>query len=161
MRSSHDNGDIGAIDQEVARHGQRITGQDNVVYWGDGGCGGGVAYGSGDTRPGVENSVNNAPCIVVVHGRCPFAYLLHEQGHSMGAVLPNTPDTSGAGHCDDDADVMCYKEHAGRVVPRDDLEPRELRQPDGLPARLRRRAVDGGGRRDPVGPLDPPRGGGT
>ncbi|ROP42091.1 hypothetical protein [Saccharothrix texasensis] len=56
MRSSHDNDDIGAIDQAVARQGRRITGQANVVYWDDGGCGGGVAYGSGDTRPGVENT---------------------------------------------------------------------------------------------------------
>ncbi|XVS61580.1 hypothetical protein ACQPYE_25165 [Actinosynnema sp. CA-299493] len=114
MRSGHGNGDIAAIDQEVARQGQRTTGQDNVVYWGDGGCGGGVAYGSGDTRPGVENNVNNAPGIAVVHGRCPFTYLLHEQGHSMGAVLPNTPNTSGAGHCNDDADVMCYKDGGPR-----------------------------------------------
>ncbi|MCX2947974.1 hypothetical protein [Lentzea sp. NEAU-D7] len=72
LRSGHDNSDIAAIDQEVARQGQRITGQDNVVYWRDGGCGGGVAYGSGDTRPGVENAVNNAPGIAVVYGRCPF-----------------------------------------------------------------------------------------
>lgn len=114
LRSSHNNSDISAIDQEVARQGQRITGQDNVVYWGDGGCGGGVAYGSGDTRPGVENSVNNAPGIAVVYGRCPFTYRLHEQGHSMGAVLPNTPNTSGAGHCNDDADVMCYKDGGPR-----------------------------------------------
>ncbi len=116
LRSSHNNSDIGAIDQEIARQGQRSTGQDNVVYWGDGGCGGGVAYGSGDTRPGVENAVNNAPGIAVVYGRCPFTYMLHEQGHSMGAVLPNTPNSSGAGHCNDDADVMCYKDggpHSG------------------------------------------------
>ncbi|WP_197289272.1 hypothetical protein [Saccharothrix sp. NRRL B-16348] len=114
LRSSHNNSAIGAIDQEVGRQGQRITGQDNVVYWGDGGCGGGVAYGSGDTRPGVENGVNNAPGIAVVYGRCPFTYMLHEQGHSMGAVLPNTPNTSGAGHCNDDADVMCYKDGGPR-----------------------------------------------
>ncbi|MFD0206123.1 MULTISPECIES: hypothetical protein [Saccharothrix] len=114
LRSSHNTSSIGAIDQEVARQGQRMTGQDNVVYWGDGGCGGGVAYGSGDTRPGVENNVNNAPGIAVVYGRCPFTYLLHEQGHSMGAVLPNTPNSSGAGHCNDDADVMCYKDGGPR-----------------------------------------------
>lgn len=114
MRSSHNNSAIAAIDQEVARQGQRTTGQDNVVYWGDGGCGGGVAYGSGDTRPGVENGVNNAPGIAVVYGRCPFTYMLHEQGHSMGAVLPNTPNSSGAGHCNDDADVMCYKDGGPR-----------------------------------------------
>ncbi len=114
LRSSHNNSAIGAIDQEVARQGQRVTGQDNVVYWGDGGCGGGVAYGSGDARPGAENAVNNAPGIAVVYGRCPFTYMLHEQGHSMGAVLPNTPNSSGGGHCNDDADVMCYKDGGPR-----------------------------------------------
>jgi hypothetical protein len=114
LRGSGTDSSIGAIDQEIARQGQRITGQDNVVYWGDGGCGGGVAYGSGDTRPGVENNVNNAPGIAVVYGRCPFTYMLHEQGHSMGAVLPNTPNTSGAGHCNDDADVMCYRDGGPR-----------------------------------------------
>jgi hypothetical protein len=114
VRSSNNNSDIEAIDQEIARQGQRITGQDNVVYWGDGGCGGGVAYGNGDTRPGVENGVNNAPGIAVVYGRCPFTYMLHEQGHSMGAVLPNAPNGSGAGHCNDDADVMCYKDGGPR-----------------------------------------------
>lgn len=114
VRSSNSNGSIGAIDQEIARQGLRATGQDNVVYWGDGGCGGGVAYGSGDARPGVENSVNNAPGIAVVTGRCPFTYMLHEQGHSMGAVLAGAPNGSGAGHCNDDADVMCYKDGGPR-----------------------------------------------
>ncbi|GAB7036969.1 MULTISPECIES: hypothetical protein [Catenuloplanes] len=114
VRSSTNDGNIGAIDQEIARQGLRATGQDNVVYWGDGGCGGGVAFGSGDARPGVENSVNNAPGVAVVTGRCPFTYMLHEQGHSMGAVLPGTPNGSGAGHCNDDADVMCYKDGGPR-----------------------------------------------
>jgi hypothetical protein len=114
LRSSTNNGNIGAIDQELTRQGLRATGQDNVVYWGDGGCGGGVAYGSGDARRGPENAVNNAPGVAVVTGRCPFTYMLHEQGHSMGAVLPGAPNGSGAGHCNDDADVMCYKDGGPR-----------------------------------------------
>ncbi len=32
----------------------------------------------------------------------------------MGAVLPGTPNGSGAGHCNDDADVMCYKDGGPR-----------------------------------------------
>jgi hypothetical protein len=110
LRSSTDNGNIGAVDQELTRQGLRATGQDNVVYWGSGGCGGGVAWGSGDARPGPENAVNNAPGVAVVTGRCPFTYMLHEQGHSMGAVLSNAPNGSGRGHCNDDADVMCYND---------------------------------------------------
>jgi hypothetical protein len=114
VRSSTSNGSIGSVDQELTRQGLRATGQDNVVYWGDGGCGGGVAWGSGDARPGPENAVNGAPGVAVITGRCPFTYMLHEQGHSMGAVLPNTPNGSGAGHCNDDADVMCYKDGGPR-----------------------------------------------
>jgi hypothetical protein len=114
VRSSTSNGSIGSVDQELTRQGLRATGQDNVVYWGDGGCGGGVAWGSGDARPGPENAVNGAPGVAVITGRCPFTYMLHEEGHSMGAVLPNTPNGSGGGHCNDDADVMCYKDGGPR-----------------------------------------------
>ena len=114
LRSSGNNGNIGAIDQELTRQGQRVTGQDNVVYWGDGGCGGGVAYATGDARPGRENAANAAPGVAVVSGQCPFTYMLHEQGHSMNAVLSGAPNGSGAGHCNDDADVMCYKDGGPR-----------------------------------------------
>jgi hypothetical protein len=34
----------------------------------------------------------------------------HELMHSLGAVLPGAPHSSPAGHCDDDADLMCYED---------------------------------------------------
>jgi hypothetical protein len=32
----------------------------------------------------------------------------HELMHSLGAVMPGAPHASPAGHCNDDADLMCY-----------------------------------------------------
>lgn len=34
--------------------------------------------------------------------------MLHEAGHNMGAVKSDAPNTSGAGHCNDGQDIMCY-----------------------------------------------------
>ncbi|MHB8605361.1 MAG: Ig-like domain-containing protein [Thermoplasmatota archaeon] len=33
---------------------------------------------------------------------------MHENGHNLGAVQNSAPNTSGAGHCNDGLDVMCY-----------------------------------------------------
>jgi hypothetical protein len=34
----------------------------------------------------------------------------HEVGHNLGAVQPSAPHTSGAGHCYEGYDVMCYND---------------------------------------------------
>ena len=34
--------------------------------------------------------------------------MMHENGHNLGAVQNTAPNTSGAGHCNDGRDVMCY-----------------------------------------------------
>jgi hypothetical protein len=34
----------------------------------------------------------------------------HELMHSLGAVLPNAPHSTEAGHCEDDRDRMCYQD---------------------------------------------------
>jgi hypothetical protein len=36
--------------------------------------------------------------------------MMHENGHNLGAVQFNAPHTSGAGHCNDGGDVMCYSD---------------------------------------------------
>lgn len=78
----------------------------------------GMAEQAGDDSPG-ENNANNLPGFVsfvatptgsfgqTVNGA--FArVMLHELSHTMGAVQDSAPNTSGAGHCTDGLDVMCY-----------------------------------------------------
>jgi hypothetical protein len=35
-------------------------------------------------------------------------FALHELTHTLGAVGPGAPHTSGAGHCNDENDILCY-----------------------------------------------------
>jgi hypothetical protein len=87
----------------------------------DGDTYGGAAegLGVGDARPGPEN-INNAG------GQFSFLFgllgghpipgdeavdpptLLHEASHAIGAVGPGAPNSTGAGHCYDINDIMCY-----------------------------------------------------
>jgi hypothetical protein len=41
---------------------------------------------------------------------------LHEILHDLGAVQPDAPTPSAAGHCTDEADVMCYDDGSGPTV---------------------------------------------
>lgn len=43
------------------------------------------------------------------------ASLLHELSHTMGAVQDEVPTSSGAGHCTDGLDVMCYDDDGSRA----------------------------------------------
>lgn len=40
----------------------------------------------------------------------------HEMLHNLGAVQNTAPNSSGAGHCTDEVDVMCYKDTSTTVV---------------------------------------------
>jgi hypothetical protein len=43
-----------------------------------------------------------------------YTSLLHELLHTMGAVQDDVPTSSGAGHCNDGIDVMCYDDGGAR-----------------------------------------------
>lgn len=40
---------------------------------------------------------------------------VHEASHTMGAVQLSAPHSSGAGHCHDGMDVMCYADNGGQA----------------------------------------------
>jgi chitodextrinase len=76
---------------------------------------------SNDSRPGADNQ-NNRGGLYAVQYRYDgadepvWSTLLHEIGHTMGAVVNDAPNASGIGHCHDDQDIMCYADGS-----RDDL----------------------------------------
>jgi hypothetical protein len=67
----------------------------------------------GDDSTGTSNAIDNSSAYSInygyrgVSGASIFA---HENGHAMGAVQLSAPDTSGAWHCTDGLDVMCYND---------------------------------------------------
>lgn len=44
-------------------------------------------------------------------GEPTWSTLLHEAGHNMGAVQNSAANSSGAGHCNDGWDIMCYDDN--------------------------------------------------
>jgi hypothetical protein len=78
------------------------------VYWDgtlSGVCGQGEFHN--DDRPVADNANNTGPRYGLSYG---CNALMHENGHNMGAVQNSAPNASGAAHCNDDRDVMCYND---------------------------------------------------
>lgn len=66
-----------------------------------------------DEQPGVANASNgntSYPLFAVDYGSLAPRVMLHEITHTIGAVGANAPHTTGAYHCTDGLDVMCYND---------------------------------------------------
>jgi hypothetical protein len=81
-----------------------------------------------DTRsllnPINQGMAGNGRLFAVVYGNAPAistgprqATFLHELTHALGGVQNTAPNTSGAGHCLDEADIMCYDDGAPSTLP--------------------------------------------
>lgn len=85
-----------------------------------------------DDRPDPDNRSNSGPGYAVVYGVEGSIYgpvagrtlgvnhaitswiLIHEVAHTMGAVQLSAPNTTGAWHCTDGNDIMCYADNGPR-----------------------------------------------
>ncbi len=75
-------------------------------------CPGGWGTIERDSSPGRKNANNRGPSYAINFGvqgrREPSAYLvLHEAGHTLGAVQLDAPNSDGGWHCVDAPDIMC------------------------------------------------------
>jgi hypothetical protein len=114
---------FGTIVTDMSNDGYSLN---NVHYWiwTDGNPTVGYAGQStlyADDSPGVSNANNQWGAYSINYGYsstntdcgeadCGALYFAHENGHAMGAVQLSAPDTTGAYHCIDGNDVMCYND---------------------------------------------------
>jgi hypothetical protein len=72
-------------------------------------CGLGEIYPNDDG--GQTNPNNSGPAMYArVDTSCWQHAAAHELLHTLGAVQNSAPNSTGAGHCTDEVDVMCYKD---------------------------------------------------
>ncbi|GAA2392450.1 RICIN domain-containing protein [Dactylosporangium salmoneum] len=74
----------------------------------------GIGTFAGDTQAGASNRSNGGPGYGRSDSGCWAASVAaHELGHNLGAVNNNAPNSSKAGHCLDEYDIMCYNDSGG------------------------------------------------
>jgi hypothetical protein len=75
----------------------------------------GIGTFTGDDRTGPENRNNSGASYGRTDSGCWGASVAaHELAHNLGAVSNSAPNSTKAGHCNDDYDVMCYADGGPR-----------------------------------------------
>ncbi|MER5636371.1 RICIN domain-containing protein [Kitasatospora sp. NPDC002227] len=71
----------------------------------------GIGTFAGDERPTQDNISNFGPSYGRTDNGCwGGSTAAHELGHNLGAVNNSAPNSSKAGHCVDEWDIMCYSD---------------------------------------------------
>ena len=77
----------------------------------------GISTYVNDTRPGRGNRNNGGPSYARVDSGCWSATMAaHQLTHSLGAVLTDSPNATGAGGCTDEYDLLCGEDRTGKQV---------------------------------------------
>lgn len=71
---------------------------------------GGIASAPLDPDRSPANSANTGGLFGVTYGYMYSLIPMHENGHNLGVVNNAAPDSSGAAHCNDGYDIMCYSD---------------------------------------------------
>ncbi|AGL19595.1 RICIN domain-containing protein [Actinoplanes sp. N902-109] len=70
-----------------------------------------------DTRPGLTNRNNGGPSYGRIDAGCWSSVVAAlETTHMLGAVLHGSPNSTGAGRCTDDYDLLCGPDRSGKPV---------------------------------------------
>lgn len=110
--------DFNALVLDLENKGFNAAG---VKYWvwfegttGPGVLGTGHVYDDSSPSSANPNNGNGQAMFAVLWGdeagvpQYEATTWMHENGHNMGAVVSDAPNTSGNRHCIDDQDIMCY-----------------------------------------------------
>lgn len=90
--------------------GLRDTRAKYWVFYDDSVSGGFAGQGTihRDDRATADNDNDRGPDYAISYGELDAALMMHENAHTMGAVQLSAPHSTGAWHCNDGRDVMCY-----------------------------------------------------
>ncbi|WP_406277701.1 RICIN domain-containing protein [Embleya sp. NBC_00896] len=101
---------FGATTKELAKQGFNRKDRKYMIF-ADAQVYCGIGTFAGDERPGKDNMSNFGPSYGRTDSGCwGGSTAAHELGHNLGAVNNSAPNTSKAGHCVDEWDVMCYSD---------------------------------------------------
>lgn len=77
----------------------------------------GISTYVNDTRPGRGNRNNGGPSYSRVDAGCwSTSVAAHQLTHSLGAVLVDSPNSTGAGSCTDGYDLLCGEDRTGKPM---------------------------------------------
>ncbi|BBH63640.1 hypothetical protein ACTI_03250 [Actinoplanes sp. OR16] len=77
----------------------------------------GISSYVNDTRPIRGNRNNGGPSYARVDSGCwSSAMAAHELTHTLGAVLTDSPNSTGMGGCTDDFDLLCGEDRSGEPI---------------------------------------------
>lgn len=111
LPTSKSGDSFGSVLEDVSSLGFANTRTKYLVHYDDSipcGCGG-MAQAPGDDRRASDNSALRGPMYGVTITSSTLV-VMHELSHTLGAVQTSAPHSTGASHCYDGADVMCYND---------------------------------------------------
>lgn len=112
LTPSGDNS-FSAMRSEIRAQGYNRSDRKYLI-WGDAAVGiCGIAEMAYDDRPTSDNWNNRGPNYARVDAPCWGYAEAHELLHNLGAVQDSAPHSTGAGHCVDENDTMCYRDTSG------------------------------------------------